>query len=103
MNIEQKLELLAKESLQLRLQLMINDIQLFDYYQLALLNNQIESIMEVQKQKQADLVQDQEKANQMKAIESEASQIQQTKERSKRPRIKNERIGKMILRTSENG
>jgi len=46
MNIEQKLELLAKESLQLRLQLMINDIQVFDYYQLALLNSQIESIME---------------------------------------------------------
>jgi len=63
MNIEQKLELLAKESLQLRLQLMINDIQVFDYYQLALLNSQIESIMEDQRQKQDDLTQDQEKAN----------------------------------------
>jgi hypothetical protein len=94
MNIEQKLEALAKESLQLRFQLVIKEIQLFAYYQLALLNNQIEKQMEILKQKQDDLAQDEEKT-----IQSEAKQIEQTKDRGKRSRLRIERTGGAIIRT----
>src|SRR5258706_1600872 len=90
MDIQQKLELLEKESLQLRLQLMTNDIQLFDYYQLTLLSNQIDIRMELLKQQMDDMKQDQEHEQQLR-------QIKATKERAKRPSTKLEKVDKVMM------
>lgn len=91
MNIEQKLKTLEDESRQIRLQLVIKDIELFDYYQLMLLNNQITNRLESLKQQMEDMKQDQERERQLKQIKS-------TKERTKRPTTKLERVDNIIIR-----
>jgi len=91
MNITEKLSILEKESLQLRLQLIINDVELFDYYQLVIIKNQITDRMELLKQQMDDMKQDQEREQQLK-------QIKATKERTKRPSTKLEKVDNIIYR-----
>jgi hypothetical protein len=91
MSIEEKLEHLNNESKALRLQLMINDIQQYDYYQLLILRNQIENEMEVKKQILDDAKQDAERQ-----LQINQQQIETSKERIKRPRTKVERVGDVL-------
>jgi predicted alpha/beta-fold hydrolase len=91
MDIEQKLKVLETESLQLRLQLIINDVQLFDYYQLALLKNQVENKMEELKLINMDKQQEAK-------IKSQIKQIENIKERNKRPSISIKKVGDAIVR-----
>ncbi len=99
-NIEQKLEFLAKESIQLRLELMIRDVQLFDYWQLTILKNQIENQQDVLKQNIDDDKQEIEMKDQLNKIEQDQRQIEQTKDRVKRPRLRIERLGEIMKRTT---
>ena len=93
MNITEKLKILDNESMQLRLQLIRNDIQQYDYYQLLILRNQIENQMEIKRQILDDAKQDAERQ-----LQINQQQIETSKERIKRPRAKIERVGDVITR-----